>query len=109
MSTLSEESGAMGSVEDAASKAELQPSLNLRSRSCPPDFLYRMRAFNKPSSGKWDATFLVHLVLSLTEQVAVKQLGIAVNTAYTLVIVMDQLQFSHIVSMFTTFAFCIVK
>ena len=108
MSTLSEASGAMGSVEDAASKAELQSSLNLRSGSCPPDFLYRMRAFNKPSSGKWDATFLVHLVSAFPHRaVAVKQLGIAVNTAYTLVIVMDQLKFSHIVPMFTISAFAL--
>ena len=91
MSTLSEASGAMGSVEDAASKVESQSSVNIRSGSCPPDFLYRMRAFNKPSPGKWDATFFGPFSAFPHRAVAVKQLGIAVKTAYTLVIVMDQL------------------
>ena len=36
MSTLSEASGAMQSVEDAAGKAEIQSSLNFRSGFCPP-------------------------------------------------------------------------
>ena len=36
ISTLSEASGAMQSVEDAAGKAEIQSSLNFRRGFCPP-------------------------------------------------------------------------
>ena len=91
MSILSEASGTMGSVEDAASKAEIQSSLNFRSDSYPPDFSYRMRAFNKPSTVKWDATFFGPFSAFPHRAVAVKEFVIAVNTTYILVIVMKQL------------------
>ena len=50
MSTWTEASGAMGSVEDAASKAEIQSSLKFRSGFLLPDLLYRMWAFNKETT-----------------------------------------------------------
>ena len=50
MSILFEASGAMGSVEDAASKAEIQSSLKFKSGFLLPDLLYRMWAFNKETT-----------------------------------------------------------